>query len=71
MVPCGDQKIVIDGDNCFCDTPMWDGREGGVSCHYVERRLVMTKEVFIQCYNAWIKPTTEIYLNDSRMEGNK
>ncbi len=51
MIPCGEPEIVIEDDKCYCDTPMYAGND----MHCTERRLVMTKEAFIQCYNAWIK----------------
>ena len=57
MIPIGDPKIVVDGDNCFCETEVYVGNSKGNSdfvVHTVERRLVMTKEVFQQCYKAWI-----------------
>ena len=52
MIPYGESEIVIEGDNCFCEVPMWDG--GDTRYRTVERRLVMTKDAFIKCYKAWI-----------------
>ena len=40
------QKITIDGDNCYVDIHMYGDT--------YERKLVMTKEAFIECYNKWI-----------------
>lgn len=44
-----EQHIVIDGENCYVETPI------DADCVCIKRELVMTKEVFIQCYNKWIK----------------
>lgn len=40
------QQIVIDGDNCYVDTHMFGDT--------YERRLVMTKEIFLDCYKRWV-----------------
>lgn len=42
-----DQQIIFDGDKCYVETPIYP------NC--VRRELVMTKEVFIECFNRWIK----------------
>ena len=51
MILSGESELVIEDNKCYCDTPMYVGND----VYYTERRLVMTKEVFIQCYNAWIR----------------
>lgn len=45
-----EQKIILDEDKCFVETPIYPD---DLNC--VKRELVMTKEVFIECYNKWIK----------------
>ena len=42
-----EQKIIFDGDKCYLDVHIYGDT--------YERKLVMTKEVFIECYNKWIK----------------
>jgi hypothetical protein len=42
-----EQKIIFEDDACYVETPIYP------DC--VKRELVMTKEVFIQCYEKWIK----------------
>ena len=56
MIPIGDPKIVVEGDNCFCEIEVYvgDSNDNSGFVHTVERQLVMTKEVFQQCYKAWI-----------------
>ena len=40
------QEIIIDDNECYVEIPIYPDR--------VKRELVMTKEVFIECYNKWI-----------------
>ena len=42
-----EQKIIFDDNKCYVETPIYPDS--------VKRELVMTKEVFIECYNKWIK----------------
>lgn len=44
-----EQQIIIDNDKCYVETPI------DADCGVVKRELVMTKEVFIQCHEKWIK----------------
>lgn len=46
-----EQRITIDGDLCFREIPVMSNN---FECDYIKRELVMTKEVFIECYNTWI-----------------
>ena len=41
------QQIIFDDDKCYVETP--------IDQISVKRELIMTKEVFIECYNRWIK----------------
>ena len=51
-------RIEIQDDNVVCLTPQPQYGKGFSKCD-----LVMTKEVFIECYNRWIK-------DESRKENN-
>lgn len=51
------QRIVIEGDCCFSETPVDLSQIPG-HCSY-SRKLVMTKEVFIECYKKWILEESE------------
>lgn len=42
-----EQKIIFDEDKCYVETPIYPDS--------VKRELVMSKEIFIECYNKWIK----------------
>ena len=42
-----EEKIIFEEDKCFVEMPIYS--------NFVKRQLVMTKEVFIECYNKWIK----------------
>ena len=42
-----EQNVKIDGDICYVLIP--------IHGEYYQRQVVMTKEVFIECYNRWIK----------------
>ena len=46
-------KIVMEDDKCFCETRIWSGVEDAEDCFAVEKRLVMTKEVFEKCLCEW------------------
>ena len=41
--------LVISGDNLYLDTPL---PQYGNDTY--ERKLIMTKEIFIECFNRWI-----------------
>lgn len=55
MIYTGDSKIVIEDDKCYCETPVCVAGYVEEKDGVCERRLVMTKEAFVKCYNAWIK----------------
>ena len=42
-----EQTVRIDGDKCYVDIPMYGD--------YYKSQVVMTKVIFIECYNRWIK----------------
>lgn len=44
------EYVEFEGDNCYVDTPI---NHLGDCCDY-QRRLVMTKEAFKECYKKWI-----------------
>ena len=44
------EYVEFEGDNCYVDTPIY---YHGDCCDY-QRRLVMTKEAFKECYKKWI-----------------
>lgn len=52
-----EEKIVFEGDNCYLETPIYISFDDKYPC--VKRKLVMTKEVFIECYNKWIKENND------------
>lgn len=56
MNEIGYQKIYIDGDNLYRSTVLESYKDGHTLC---KNELIMTKDIFVKCYNAWIKGTTE------------
>ena len=42
-----EQEVKFDGDVCYVLIP-FQGQ-------YYQKQIVMTKEIFIECYNRWIK----------------
>ena len=46
-----EEYVVIEDDRCYVDTPVFTGR--GDCCDY-KRQLIMTREVFQECYKKWI-----------------
>lgn len=42
-----EQKIIFEGNRCYVETPIYPDS--------AKRELVMTKEVFIECYKRWVK----------------
>lgn len=42
-----EQTVIIDDDKCYVEIPVYG------DCY--KRQVVMTKEIFIECYNRWIK----------------
>lgn len=49
------QQIIFDGDKCYLEVHIYGAK--------YERKLVMTKEVFIECYNKWIKENKDVSNN--------
>ena len=45
------EYVAIEDDHCYVDIPVYTGR--GDCCNY-RRQLIMTKEVFQECYKKWI-----------------
>ncbi len=41
-----EQIIIFDDDKCYVETPIYP------DC--VKRELVMTKEIFLACYEKWV-----------------
>ena len=46
-----EEYVVMEGDYCYVDTPVFTGL--GNCCSY-NRKLIMTKEAFRECYRKWI-----------------
>lgn len=46
----GNYQVIIDDGKVFIDIPMFVGQD---QVGY-KRQLVMTKEIFIKCYEKWI-----------------
>ena len=42
-----EQKVKFDGDVCYVLIP--------IHGEYYQKQVVMTKDVFIECYKRWIK----------------
>ena len=57
MLQINDPVVVIEGDNCYSETVNWISEDG--KTYSLEKRLVMTKEVFIKCYKNWIEGSQE------------
>ena len=48
------QNVIFEGDNAFLEIK-YLGEDSIGSVWKTERQLIMTKDVFIQCYEKWIK----------------
>ena len=53
------QMITVEDDACYLNEPI------GESLY--SRKLIMTKEVFVECFHRWIKPE----LNNEERNGVK
>lgn len=53
-------KIIIKDDKCFVEMP--EHQYDAISPRMSKYQLVMTKEIFIECYNKWIKNSEDSYL---------
>ena len=49
-----EEKLEFDGDKLFVLTPMPQYSDGKSEVHKIQ--LVMTKEIFQECYKRWIEP---------------
>ena len=64
--------IVFENDKCYVDTPVYPLNDYCYPlndyCANYQRRLIMTKEAFVECYNRWIKGEDE---NDTTISQTK
>ena len=44
--------IKVDEDKCYLDKPVFNSDGDAIG---YKRKVVITKEAFIECYNKWIK----------------
>ena len=55
-----EEEIIFEEDKCFVETPIYPNCGKG---KFVKRQLVMTKEIFVECYNKWIKEDNNAKVN--------
>ena len=63
-----EEYVVMEGDYCYVDTPVFTGL--GNCCSY-NRKLIMTKEAFRECYRKWILEEQERKMGRWKITGTE